>query len=1795
MQNSKMPTRAQQKATFASLFKDVLQIEDDDPLTKCLAAENINSVLDLLSLSKNAIDNLKYQNSSNVSTQLPVHEAAKLHILKAWNRYFLDKDQVNTVDWDDRSTVNDASFLEFRVGIYDPDLPPPPRNLTQNTRTNTTNPITSKHSLASEFRKSMKRDKNHYKILSDEKIWDEWKRQTLATIDAHNCENIVNPSYIPSDQESKNLFKEQNKFMYDVFISILRTSMGKFFVRKHEENRNAQLVWSDYTEHMKSSVCGDMKIEKIMSQLTSNRLSPNFRGTTLQFIIDWIDKMRIFEEMTPQSSHWPNTMKKTLLQNAVSDLPVFQNIKTTEKIEIAKGRGPILYHNYVELLQNVAAQYDESLTATKRSNRIVNIHNLNDDLIYEYEDDEILPDERASSELFFEVNQTNSKQQFRRRPSLARDTWNKLSRKDQTAWDTISDFGKWDIIKDLRRAPQSQSNSTDKGTSRPISNVTASTASTSLLTGDEHLDTISEDKVDAPEQNLLVNSSATSTLNPGDIQRVLSKSLSKDNKTIKINLTQYLISRHDYAHNGNSLIDRGANGGLAGRNVRIIERTDRKVDVSGIDGHELKNLDIVTAGGVVRTQRGDVIVIMHQYAYVPNGNTIHSCVQLESFENKVDDKSIVLKQGKQAITTLEGYVIALDFINGLAYMPIRPFSNHDWDTLPHVVLTSDIEWDPATINKTISADQNWHDSIPNTTGNFDFNDFNTRGLYMINDRITVPSIKDFEKYRKYFLHVPVTTIQKTFQATTQFANSGWITGHIRNTYKSPFPALNVHRRNEDVATDTIYSNVPAVDNGSTCAQLYVGTTSFFCDVFGIKTDGQFVNTLLDVIKTRGAMDKLISDRAQAEISSKVKNILRHLFIKDWQSEPHYQHQNASERRYRNVKHNMQRIMNTFGVPPQFWLLVLEYVCFIMNRTALASLNWRTPFEKLTGSTPDISMIYRFKFYDRIYYKHDESRGEDFPSTSNEKAGRFVGFSENVGHAMTYKIWTEDTSKIIYRSRIKLASIEPNLLLDQSENSDNDSNTQLIDDSTPLAPPTHNTLTPIDTGDLIGRTYLTDPNEDGTRRRIKIVEQLDVFDSTAANNPAMIRFRAMTDDGVIEDIRTYSQLIDRIESEDGSNDEWHFRSIINHHGPIKRNDSQYKGSSYNLLIDWENGEQTWEPLSIIARSDPISCAIYAKDNDLLHLPGWTRFRNIANQQDRLVRLVNQAKLKFFRTLPVYKFGVQVPRNHNEAMELDRINGDTKWIEAERKELDQIDEYKTFTDCGIGTVPDGHKKIKVHMVYDIKPDLRRKARLVADGHLTSTPTHSVYSSVVSLRGLKIVIFIGELNNLPVWTTDVGNAYLEAFTKERVYIVAGHEFAERTGHTLIITKALYGLKSSGLMWWERFSTILREMNFAPSKAEDDIWMRRKGTYYEYVARYVDDLAIASKHPENIIDELVKVHKLKLKGSGPITYHLGANFFRDEDNVLCMSPTKYIIRMVDNYQRIFGVKPKTTYTSPLESGDHPELDTSEELGMSDIQKYQSLIGSLQWVISLGRMDIAVAVMTLSSFRVAPRKGHMDRVKRIYGYLHKMKDAAIRFRTGCPDYTSLNHIEHDWEDSVYSGAREIVPDDCPEPLGLPVIMTTYVDANLCHDHISGKAVTGVIHLCNQTVIDYYTRKQPLVETATYGSEFMAARTATEQIIDLRASLRYLGVNLVGPTYMFGDNKTVVDSASIPKSRIHKRHVLLSFHRVREAIAAKIIRFFFIPGSINPADIMTKHWGYQQIRNQLRAILFYTGDTALMK
>jgi Reverse transcriptase (RNA-dependent DNA polymerase) len=572
------------------------------------------------------------------------------------------------------------------------------------------------------------------------------------------------------------------------------------------------------------------------------------------------------------------------------------------------------------------------------------------------------------------------------------------------------------------------------------------------------------------------------------------------------------------------------------------------------------------------------------------------------------------------------------------------------------------------------------------------------------------------------------------------------------------------------------------------------------------------------------------------------------------------------------------------------------------------------------------------------------------------------------------------------------------------------------------------------------------------------------------------------------------------------------------------------------------------------------------------------------------MLNQAKLASFRRTPLYMFGFRVPRSPKEAIEIDKENGNTLWTDAMALEMTQLQMYSTFKDLGRGAkAPAGYRKIRVHFVFAVKYDGRHRARLVADGQLTETPLESVYSGVVSLRSLRIVLFLAELNEMDIFSADVSNAYLEALTKEKVYIIGTIGFGDLEGHTLIIFKALYGLKSSGLRWHEKLYDTLRDIHFVPSKADSDVWMREKNGLYEYIAVYVDDLAIVSKNPQAIVDVLQTKYSLKLKGVGPISYHLGCDFMRDSDGTLSYGPRRYIEKMLSGYETMFGEQPRT-FSSPLEKNDHPECDESELLSPEDITKYQSMIGALQWAISLGRFDIATAVMTMGSFRIAPRIGHLTRVKRIYGYLRKFNHGAIRIRTGIPSQLdNIAETTYDWMYSVYGNVCEPIPHDMPKSLGNKVVTITYVDANLYHCMITGRSVTGILHMINGTPIEWFSKKQDTVETATYGSEFVAARIATEQIIDLRTTLRYLGVPVHGKSFMFGDNKSVVTSSTIPHSRLNKRHNALSYHRVREAIVAKILRFIHLEGAENPADVLSKHCGYPQMWPHIQPLLFWKG------
>ena len=256
------------------------------------------------------------------------------------------------------------------------------------------------------------------------------------------------------------------------------------------------------------------------------------------------------------------------------------------------------------------------------------------------------------------------------------------------------------------------------------------------------------------------------------------------------------------------------------------------------------------------------------------------------------------------------------------------------------------------------------------------------------------------------------------------------------------------------------------------------------------------------------------------------------------------------------------------------------------------------------------------------------------------------------------------------------------------------------------------------------------------------------------------------------IISYNQVLNYLEKAHQEDDSlYKFRATTNCHGPLKNGDPNYNGSLYNVMVEWETGEITEESLSIIAQDGPVTCAVYAKQHNLLHLPEWNKLKHIAKHQKAQTRAINQTQIRQVRRSATYQFGYLIPRGYKHALELDKLNGNSRWYDASKKEFEQINESKVFISHGRAkydpkskrtiNAPKGYQKIRVHVVFACKHDGHHKARLVAGGHLTPDPIDSIYSQVVSTRSLRLSIFLAKLNNMKVWATDIGNAYLEATT--------------------------------------------------------------------------------------------------------------------------------------------------------------------------------------------------------------------------------------------------------------------------------------------------------------------------------------------------------------------------------------------------------------------------------------------------
>jgi hypothetical protein len=618
--------------------------------------------------------------------------------------------------------------------------------------------------------------------------------------------------------------------------------------------------------------------------------------------------------------------------------------------------------------------------------------------------------------------------------------------------------------------------------------------------------------------------------------------------------------------------------------------------------------------------------------------------------------------------------------------------------------------------------------------------------------------------------------------------------------------------------------------------------------------------------------------------------------------------------------------------------------------------------------------------------------------------------------------------------------------------------------------------------------------------------------------------------------------------------------------------------WQICVKWKDGSTSWENLKDLKEANPIETAEYAVAHSLTSEPAFSWW--VTHTLKKRDRIISAVRARFVRK--EYKFGLKVPNTIAEARRIDAENGDLYWERSVEKEMKNVRVAFKVLDND-KNVPVGYLQIPCRLLFDVKLDFTRKTRLVAGGHVTDPPSIITYASVVSRESVRIALLIAALNDLDVMGADISNAYLTAPTTERVWTVLGAEWGADAGRRAIIVRALYGLKSSGAAYRNHLASYLREeLKFESCLADPDVWLRLAAKedgeeYYEYLLVYVDDLLAISEHPKVILDDINSYFHLKPESVGPPDLYLGAKLSKATMNngveAWCNSSHRYVQEAIKNTEKYLQqngnkmLRKKTT--CPMDQHYRPELDCSPILPPDKANYYQSQLGILRWIVELGRIDIATEVSMLAAHNALPREGHLGAAFRIYSYLKTRPNARLIFD---PTYADIDYesFPHENWSEFYGDVAEAIPPNAPRPLGKGLECRCYVDADHAGDKVTRRSRTGIIIYLNSAPIVWYTKKQNTVETSTFGSEFVALKTATEMLRGLRYKLRMMGIPIDGPTYIYCDNNSVVVNSSSPASTLKKKSNSIAYHCVRDSVARDEQRVTYESTHTNLADLLTK-------------------------
>ena len=1049
-------------------------------------------------------------------------------------------------------------------------------------------------------------------------------------------------------------------------------------------------------------------------------------------------------------------------------------------------------------------------------------------------------------------------------------------------------------------------------------------------------------------------------------------------------------------------------------------------------------------------------------------------------------------------------------------------------------------------------------------------------------------------------------------------------------------------------SDTAFSKVKS-SRGNTMSQVFA-TDFGWSRNYPMRQKSQAHEALSVLFSREGVPNAIVTDDAKEMQKGKFAQKCRDADTDLRQLEPFTPWANAAEREIKELKRGAGRKLVSSKCPKRFWDYCLEFESYIRSHTAhdIFKLDGRVPEALVSGETPDISEYCDFAWYQWVMYRHGgNAKFPEEPFRLGRYLGPSIGVGPaqtariliangEVLDRSTFRSLTpaeienEELSheRKAFRKSVEARwgpkATEADLEVDdlgllptptnhsyfddlQSADTFPDLKEELPEIPTPEAEDTYvnaEIMLPRGDGFARGRVVKRKRGIDGEvigRANTNPILDTRLYEvqfpggevtELTANVIAQSMYAQCDADG--NEYLLLESFVDyRKESGALTMDEQEI--VVRGRKSLRRSTKGWK-----ICCQWKDNSTSWEKLSDLKESHPVQVAEYAVAQGIAHEPAFNWWvTHVLRKRDRIVAAVKKRNVRYLKK--THKFGIELPKSVAEAYELDRRNGDTKWADAIAKEMKNVRVAFRILPNG-ERVPQNYQFVHCHMIFDVKmEDLRRKARLVAGGHTTEAPATMTYASVVSRETVRIALLIAALNDLPVWAADIMNAYVTAPNQEKIWTTLGPEFGEDAGKKAIIVRALYGLKSAGASFRHHLADCMKHLGYTPCLADPDLWMKPEVrpddgvAYYAYILCYVDDILSIAHNAEDVLRRLDKYFMLKPGSLGDPDIYLGAKLKKmklsNGVEAWAMSPAQCMEQSVKNVEKYLEEnlsarwKLPSKAENPFAIGYSPELDDSPELDPSLSSYYQSQIGTLRWMVELGRIDMMTEVSMLASHLAMPREGHLEAIFHIYAYLKQKYNSRLAFDPTYPCIDMSDFKECDWK-QFYGDVTEAIPPNAPEPRGKDVDLRMFVDSDHAGDKLTRRSRTGFMIFMNTALIDALSKKQATIETSVFGAEFVALKHGIERLRGLRYKLRMMGVSISGPSYIYGDNMSVIHNTQRPESTLKKKSHSLCYHAARESVAMGESLTGHIATDKNVADLLTKVL-YGQKRKRIVGEILY--------